>query len=353
MQDAINWITQDGPDWALWAACAVALFAGLRLLRSFASALLETEASGVQRARTIAAGLVAKTWSPFLLAISFTLTAPFLREVPDAGAAPADDWLFKLAMVATVIQIMLWIRVLAHAFIEDLVLRDAADPRTAQSMQSLLRLLANVALAGIALVMILNNLGYDASALLAGLGIGGIAIGLAAQTIFQDLFASVSIMLDRPFVKGDFVSFNGFSGTIDRIGLKTTRLKSLSGEQLVVSNGNLLSNEIQNYKVMADRRATFTLGVVYQTPHAVLADIPAKIEAIIARRSTSRFDRCHLSAFGDSAIEFTTVYYILSPDYADFMDEQQAIYLAIHSLFEELGVEFAYPTQTLFVTKTG
>ncbi|MEM9989553.1 MAG: mechanosensitive ion channel family protein, partial [Pseudomonadota bacterium] len=187
--------------------------------------------------------------------------------------------------------------------------------------------------------------------LIAGLGVGGIAIGLAAQNIFEDLFASLSIILDKPFTKGDFVSFNGYNGNIERIGLKTTRIKALSGEQIVVSNANLLSNEIQNFKRMNERRGTFTVGVTYQTSHAALEALPSRLEDLIENQENCRFDRSHLSGYGASSIDFTTVYYVLSKDYKEFMDVQNAILLKVHALFEDMGVEFAYPTQTIFVER--
>ncbi|MEM9422814.1 MAG: mechanosensitive ion channel family protein, partial [Pseudomonadota bacterium] len=340
-------LAASGQGWMLWLALAGGVFLALRFIRAILSGLTAHKQQPDHTLRNIAASLTTKTHTLFLIAASLELTAPFVMKLEEGHAT----LLHRSFMVLTILQIVFWLRVALFAALERYMAGDHTDRRSAESIRSLSRFTINILLFAIAGITTINNLGYDATGLLAGLGIGGIAIGLAAQTIFQDLFAGVSIMLDRPFVRGDFISFNGFSGTIDRIGLKTTRLKSLSGEQLVVSNANLLNNEIQNYKVMRERRATFTLGVTYQTPHAVLASIPKDIEDIITKESGCRFDRCHLSAYGGSAIEFQTVYYILSADYETFMDHQQSIYLAVHKLFEDAGIEFAYPTQTIFLAK--
>jgi small-conductance mechanosensitive channel len=185
------------------------------------------------------------------------------------------------------------------------------------------------------------------TALMAGLGVGGIAVALAIQSVLGDLFASLSIALDKPFVIGDFVIVGDFMGTVERVGLKTTRIRSLSGEQLVFSNSDLLSSRIRNYKRMEERRVPFVVGVTYQTPAAELEAIPGVVRDIIESTDSTRFDRAHFKGFGDSAYLFEFVYYVLSADYAVFMDIQQAINLGIVRQFAERGIEIAYPTRTL------
>jgi len=182
---------------------------------------------------------------------------------------------------------------------------------------------------------------------------GGIAIGLAVQSILGDLFASLAIVLDKPFEVGDFVIFDSYMGTIESIGLKTTRVRSLSGEQIVCSNADLLSSRIRNYKRMSERRAVFTIGVVYGTPYEQLEEIPRVVRQVIDANPDLRFDRCHFARFGAYSLDFETVYWIQNADYNLFMDRQQAINLAIYKAFEERGIAFAYPTQTVYQPDIG
>jgi small-conductance mechanosensitive channel len=202
------------------------------------------------------------------------------------------------------------------------------------------------------LLLALNNLGINVTSLIAGLGIGGVAVALAIQNILGDLFASLSIVLDKPFVIGDFLMIGDFMGSVEYIGLKTTRIRSLSGEQLVFSNSDLLGSRIRNYGRMFERRVVFSIGVTYQTPRERLKLIPEIIREAIESKSKTRFDRCHFMKYGDYALMFETVFYVLSPDYNAYMDIQQAIYFEIHERFEQEQIEFAYPTQKLFVTQS-
>jgi small-conductance mechanosensitive channel len=176
----------------------------------------------------------------------------------------------------------------------------------------------------------------------------------AAQNILGDLFASLSIVLDKPFVLGDFLAVGDFLGSVEQIGLKTTRVRSLSGEQLVFSNADLLSSRIRNFGRMYERRVPSRIGVTYQTPRDKLERIPEIIrQAVEERGDQVRFDRSHLAAWGDFAIIFETVYFVLSPDYRVHMDIQQAIALRVHERFEAEAIEFAYPTQTIFLAQAG
>lgn len=205
----------------------------------------------------------------------------------------------------------------------------------------------------IVLLLILDNLGINITALVAGLGVGGIAVALAVQNILGDLFASLSIVLDKPFAVGDFIIVDDYLGSVENVGLKTTRLRSLSGEQLVMSNADLLSSRIRNYGRMYERRIVFNLGVTYQTPREKLKKIPGIIREAVEAQDKTRFDRSHFKAYGDFALDFETVYYVLEPDYNVYMNIQQAVNLAIHERFEQEMIEFAYPTQTLYVQQVG
>jgi small-conductance mechanosensitive channel len=195
----------------------------------------------------------------------------------------------------------------------------------------------------------LDNIGVNITTFIAGLGIGGIAVALAVQNILGDLFASFSIVLDKPFVIGDFIIVDDHLGTVENIGLKTTKIRSLSGEQLVFSNTDLLKSRIRNFKRMYERRVVFAIGVLYQTPHEMLSEIPKMIYEIINSKAQVRFDRAHFKEYGDYSLKFEVVYWIQSPDYNLYMDIQQAINLDIFKQFNEAGIEFAYPTQTLLL----
>ncbi len=220
------------------------------------------------------------------------------------------------------------------------------DP-SAATMVGVLTFVVYVVIWSGVVLFALDNLGVDITALVAGLGIGGVAIALALQNVLGDLFASLAIVLDKPFVLGDFVRVGEMVGTVEHIGLKTTRVRAISGEQLVFSNNDILSSRLQNYGRMEERRIVFTLGVTYDTPRAKLEKIPGLIREAIEGREDVRFDRSHFSGYGAFSIDFESVWFVLTRDYATYMDRQQEIYLAIHEAFEDQEIEFAFPTQTL------
>lgn len=205
----------------------------------------------------------------------------------------------------------------------------------------------------IAFIFLLDNLGFNISTLVAGLGVSGIAVAIAAQGILGDLFNYFVIFFDRPFELGDFVIFDDKLGSIEKIGIKTTRIRALSGEQLVVSNSTLVNARLHNYKRMERRRVVFRIGVTYQTSLEHLKEIPGLIRGIIESLELTQVDRCHFQGYGDFALTFETVYYVLSPEYPKYMDIQQEINLQIYAAFEERGIDFAYPTQTLYLKSGG
>ncbi len=205
---------------------------------------------------------------------------------------------------------------------------------------------------GLAIVFLLDNLGLKISTVVAGLGIGGIAIALASQTLLKDLFSYFSILMDRPFEVGDFLILGDYLGTVEHIGIKTTRLRSLSGEQIVISNTDLTDSRVRNYKRMGRRRVLFRLGVTYQTKLEQLKEIPTVIKAVIEKIEETAYDRAHFASYGDFSLIFETVYYVLDRDYNKYMNIQQEINFAINEEFTKRGIEFAYPTQTLFLSQT-
>jgi len=217
---------------------------------------------------------------------------------------------------------------------------------------NLFRFLAKLCLYIVIFLLILHNFGVNIATLVTGLGVGGIAIALAVQNILGDLFASMTIVLDKPFVVGDFITVDDFNGTIEHIGMKTTRIRSLGGEQLIFSNTDLLKSRIRNYKRMNERRVVFKVGVLYETPKEKLQRIPSLIRTAIERQAKTRFERSHLVSFGDSALNFETVYWVTQSDYTLFCDLHQAIGLEIFEQFNLEGIGFAYPTQTVYLTQS-
>lgn len=293
---------------------------------------------------TIVARTFQKTKTLFLVILGLWLAALLLRLSPRILRV-----MNHVVLLALLVQIGLWggtfISLYVQSYQEE---RYEIDAATVTSMQAL-GFIGHLLLWTVLLLVALDNFGVDITALIAGLGIGGIAVALALQNVLSDLFASLSIVLDKPFVVGDFLIIGEYLGTVENIGLKTTRLRSLSGEQLVFSNSDLLNSRIQNYKKMKERRAVFTVGVTYQTPHNKLETIPALLQEAVESQDPVRFDRAHFKEFGDSALIFEVVYYVLEPDYNLYMDIQQGINLGIVERFEEHDIEIAYPTRSVFV----
>ena len=201
-------------------------------------------------------------------------------------------------------------------------------------------------------IFLLDNLGFEITTVIAGLGIGGIAIALAAQAVLGDLFSYFVIFFDRPFEIGDFIVIGEFRGNIEHIGIKTTRVRSLSGEQLVFGNSDLTSSRIQNFKRMDRRRVVFKLGVTYQTPADKIEQAIKIVEQIIIDHPDVTYDRGHFATFGAFSLDLEFVYFVLSNDYNQYMNIQQDVNFRVLREFEKLGVAFSYPTQTLFVNKT-
>jgi small-conductance mechanosensitive channel len=265
-----------------------------------------------------------------------------IRDLIEAGAI--------LALLA---QAAIWGNTAINVGLERYSQRKREKDPAAVTTVSAVSFIGKLVLFVVLVLLALDNVGIEVTALIAGLGIGGIAVALAAQNILGDLFASLSIVLDKPFVLGDFIIVGDTMGSVEKIGLKTTRLRSLSGEQLVVSNNDLLQSRIRNYKRMVERRIVFSLGVTYDTSREKLAAIPRMIREIIESQPDVRFDRAHFKEFGAYSLNFEVVYYVLSGEFGLYMDRQQAINFAIYDRFAENQIEFAFPTQTLFVEKPG
>ena len=233
--------------------------------------------------------------------------------------------------------------------IEAAYIKKEKDPSKKQGLHGIITVI-KVIVWGIGIISVMDYMGYPVKTALAGLGIGGIALAIASQTILGDLFSYFSIFFDKPFEAGDFIIVGDFLGTVEKIGIKTTRITSLSGEQLIFSNTDLTNSRIRNYKRMQKRRVVFKFGVIYQTPLEKMKEIPSIIKQIISSVEDTIFDRAHFFAFGSSSLDFEVVYYVLSSDYNKYMDIQQEINQKIMEEFEKREIEFAYPTQTVSYT---
>ena len=304
-----------------------------RLARSSESIFWDAALAVVRRGQTL-----------FLIVVAAFFGSEAL-ELPDS----TNDAITLVTVVALLIQSGLWAGAAMRAGLEAYRERQVEKDPASVTTLNVIYFIGRIVVWSLVLLLILDNLGVNITALIAGLGVGGIAVALALQTVLGDLFASLSIVLDKPFVVGDFLAVGDLLGSVEYVGLKTTRLRSLSGEQLVFSNSDLLNSRIRNFGRMFERRVAFDIGVTYQTPRAKLEMIPVIIRDSIEAQPDTRFDRSHFKKYGDFALLFETVYYVASADYALYMDIQQAINLKIHERFEEEGISFAYPTQTLFV----
>jgi small-conductance mechanosensitive channel len=283
----------------------------------------------------------------FLLAVVAFYAGLLVLDLP----SKIENLTVKVLIMAFLAQGAIWADALVVYLIKLLVEKKTEEDVSSVAMITMFGFVSRVAVWSIVILLALDNIGINVTALVAGLGIGGVAIALASQNVLGDLFASISIVLDKPFVIGDFIIVGDMLGSVEHIGIKTTRVRSLFGEQLVFSNNDLLNSRIRNYKRMDERRVVFSIGVVYQTPYEKLSAIPGMVRKIVEEQEQTRFDRAHFSKYGDFALIYEIVYYVKIPDYNAYMDIQEAINLEIYRTFHEEGIDFAYPTQTVFMVK--
>ncbi|MFQ5456157.1 MAG: mechanosensitive ion channel family protein [Nitrospirota bacterium] len=273
----------------------------------------------------------------FYLSINTLKLSPLLKKIIDiSGLTLITFFVARLAAIAII-----------HGLTTYFSRRDKDTPldRSLNTIFTFVRIIVW----GLAIIFLLDNLGFEISTVIAGLGIGGIAVAMAAQAVLKDLFSFFSILFDRPFEIGDFVIVDDYLGVVEHIGIKTTRIRSLGGEQLVFSNTDLTDSRLRNYKRMDKRRVLFRIGVTYQTALEQLREIPKIIEDIIGEINETIFDRAHFFSYEDSSLLFEIVYYVIGSDYNKYMDLQQEINFAINEEFQKRGIEFAYPTQTIYV----
>ncbi|MGH8130464.1 MAG: mechanosensitive ion channel family protein [Steroidobacteraceae bacterium] len=326
-------------DWAIAIGLFVLWLTVLPLLRAGIARRLKELHPGhrSEPALKIALMLLRATTRLFLVAVAAWLSLRWLKMPPNVDRAAQ-----VAILVILWLQIGLWATKLVGHLIDQ---RPGHDPSAAGAASlNILRFLGIAGVWIVALLMLLANLGVEIMPLVAGLGIGGIAIALAVQNVLGDLLASLSIALDKPFKVGDFLVVGEEKGTVEFIGIKSTRLRSLSGEQIVLSNGDLLKSRVRNYKLLFERRISFTIGIVYETQRELIRQVPGMIEEAIRAQSKTRVDRVHFASFGDFALIFEAVYFVLDPEYSTYMNIQQAINLRLLDEFAKRGIEFAYPT---------
>lgn len=329
--------------WALGAAIVLAFvfnFILKRFVRSFASFAEKTETE----LDDLVSALLEKT-SIMLIIIFSVYAATFFLDL----TGQLKEFRKSVVVICLLVQVGFW----GSGFIDYYVAKKLAgiDVGSGASITHIrsLGFLVKSVLWIVLVILTIDNLGFDPTTIIAGLGVGGIAVALALQNVLGDLIASLSIILDKPFEVGDFIVVDNMSGDVEHIGLKTTRLRSISGEQLVLSNNDLLQSRVKNYKRMDTRRILFSLGVVYETSYDNLVRIPVLIKEIIDTEPKARFVRAHFRSYGDFALNYEIVYFVLTPFFDDYMDIQQNVNLKIFKKFSEEGIEFAYPTRKVFL----
>lgn len=341
-----NWLEYEifGDALAAWATAAfvfVAVWLVLSLVRRLIGgrlrALAERRGGAALR---IAEDASRQTRAWFLFLVAVLLASRLLELTPRIHSVVETT-----VSIALLLQIGLWASAAVKKGLSLRRERQLGEGRETVAALDVLGFVLRVAVWSILFLVMLDNLGLDVTALIAGLGIGGVAVALAIQNILGDLFASLSIVLDKPFVVGDFLAVGDYLGSVEKIGIKTTRLRSLSGEQLVFSNNDLLSSRIRNYGRMYERRVAFTIGVDYDTPTGKLERIPVIIREAVDAQENARFDRAHFQKYGPWALLFEVVYYVTSADYNLYVAIEQNINLVIHGRFAAEGIRFARTTR--------
>ncbi|OQX78857.1 MAG: mechanosensitive ion channel protein MscS [Candidatus Omnitrophica bacterium 4484_70.1] len=335
---------------SLYIGCALSFLLGVIALKIFRRTFLKWLKRWAEKTSTtiddFLVEVIQKILIPlayfgvFYLSINILTLPPLLKKIIDIlGIAVLTLFTAHLVNQLTVYAFRTYWR------------RRGGDKALDRSLKGIFRV-TKVVVWGLAIVFFLDNIGFKISTVIAGLGIGGVAIALAAQTILKDIFSYLSILFDHPFEVGDFIIIDNYLGTVEYIGIKTTRIRSLGGEQLVFSNTDLTDSRLRNYKRMEKRRVVFRIGVVYSTPLDKLKKIPKIIEEIIKNVKDTIFDRAHFFSYGDFSLIFEIVYYVIGSDYNKYMDIQQEINFAIKERFEKEEIEFAYPTQTIYLSKS-
>lgn len=332
-------------DWAIAGGIAATIILAVMLLKPILirrfSALAGRTSTGFDDA-AVEALKATKLW--LVAAIAVALGAQHL-----ALSHRIASLLAGAATLAGFFQGGLWLNTLLMFWLKRSRAHAKASDSGAATSLAAMGFLAQMVVWTVIVLLALDNLGFNITTLIAGLGVGGVAVALAVQNILGDLFASLSIVIDKPFVIGDFIIVDDYMGTVEYVGLKSTRLRSLNGEQIVMGNADLLKTRIRNYKRMYERRIAMSFHVPYDTPTERLEKIPPLLQKLITAHAKVRFERAHLAKLGESALEYEVIWWVTDPDYNTYMDIQQALNLAMLREFRALRVDFAFPTRTVVV----
>lgn len=340
--DALTiWVQNNYVELGIAVVAAIIVFVALSWLKRIAANIARASEHRAHL-KSIVARTLARTSRFFRVMVSIEL----VNQIANAPAALTQtvDILFTIAIV---IQVAIWLREIILGLIERRAGEGVHEHDTLQSAMVLIRLLVSFVLFAVATIVVLDNLGVNVTGLVAGLGVGGIAIGLAAQGIFSDLFAAISIIFDKPFRRGDTVSYDNTIARVEVIGMKSTRLRALTGEEKIISNSKLLEKEITNNTLTLYRRVTFVLTLVYQTPPALARRVPDILRAVVEANG-AQFIRAGFNNFAASALDFHLVFDIESDDVEEMFQARHDIGIAIIDSFAREGICFAYPTQTTF-----
>jgi small-conductance mechanosensitive channel len=340
-----SWYGGTVRTWLIALGVAVGLSVALLLLRSLAARRLERIST---RTKTpfddLGVEMIRRARAFTVIALSVAVAAHVLTM-----PSTVEHFVDRAARVVILIQLGIWGSTLIGFWVRRYFdQRSTGQDAASRASMYAIGFFGRILLWAFVVVLALESLDFEVRTLVAGLGIGGIAVALAAQNILGDLFAALAIYIDKPFVVGDAITVESFQGTVEHIGLKTTRIRSVSGEQIIFANAELLKKVVRNYRRLYERRAVFTLDVVYETAPDLAGRIPDMLQEIVETHGTIvRFGRSHLSALTDSALRYETEYFVLDPDYGKFMDIQQAIYVAVLARFRAEAITFAHPTRVI------
>ena len=338
LDDVSHWITVHWLQVAVAVGAGIVIYLALNFLRGIGKRLqLRAEAPGLL---SVVGRAIRRTTHFFMMIVAARLVAGY--------ANPPEMVLATIRFLFTIVaafQVAVWVREVIVGLIE---LRSGQEGgETIANAMGIIRILVSVAVFAIAAIVVLDNLGVNVTGLVAGLGIGGIAIGLAAQGIFSDLFAALSILFDKPFRQGEIITYDQTTARVEKIGLKSTRLRAMSGERKIISNANLLQKEITSLARLESRRVKYAIGIIYQTPVELVARIPRILQDVVESDGQSFF-QAGMVAFGASSLDFEMQFDVIDPDEADYFMTRHRVALALLKRFNEEGIEFAYPTQTTF-----
>jgi len=331
-------------DWLFAGILAMAVWSGLSLVRR----LIAARSKGISTNHRstpvrLVFYLIGNTKQFLFLALALSAGQEILTFPPKLQHVVSN-----VVLMLILAQVGLWAGRSVRFYLEIKEMERGSDRLFAGSLD-IINFVARMLIWSLLTLVALDNLGVNITALLAGLGVGGVAVALALQNILGDLFASLSIALDKPFVVGDSLNIDAYTGTVEHIGIKTTRLRSESGEQIILSNADILKSRVRNYGRMTEQRVLTTLRVAYATPAEKLTGIPKLLEGIVREQGSARFERCHLKSLGDSSLQFELSYFAQQPKLNPPLDLQQTVNFRIIDEFRRLGIEFAYPTQRVML----